>query len=148
LYERLQSYPGLLDTPIEPLPARDVPTVYKEFDTFETIFNEVLLAHFPDLFPPELITALLAAFRAMVAAREGQSHTKHDSRSKHANALFHLGAWKKYCNPLNLTSDTTPDDRGAQEATDAFMQKLEEVADILAPVVESLCPRLMEKLHQ
>jgi hypothetical protein len=146
--ERLQQYPDLLKTPIEPLPIRSVPTIFKERDPDESIFNELLVGQLPAFFPSQLVQNLLRAFRKMMAAREGIPNNDKDSRSNRGFSPLHLGAWKKQNNPMNLASDTRPNTEAAQEATDEFLYELEEVADILAPVVEELCPRLMKRLHQ
>jgi hypothetical protein len=130
-----------------PIPIRDVPTIYKERDPDESIFNEILLAQLPSIFPPQLIQDLLTAFRTMMADREGIPNKDKDSRSNLGGDVLHLGAWKKFTNPLSLTSDTTPESQVAQEATDAFLHKLEGVAEVLSLIVEEMCPRLMVNLH-
>jgi hypothetical protein len=79
IQDRLDKYPELHTPPIVPIPVRDVPTVFKEYDTDEAICNEVLVTQLPSFLPPEIVQGLLKAFCRMMEVRSGMSSDSKDS---------------------------------------------------------------------
>jgi hypothetical protein len=152
IHKRLKQYPRLLANPINPIRQAVVPIVFKERDTPERIFNQILLAHFPGLIPPDVIRDVLHTFCIMMKARKTgkwiHKNRHKDTRSRLISKPLHLGIWRKKANPLALTGDTRAGGSYLWKATSAFLREIEKITIILAPIMEKLCPRLMERQHR
>jgi hypothetical protein len=150
LMERLEEYPEIKNTVIRRIREYRVPTIYKERNPSGFIFNTILLAHLPKLIPPELIQKALNLFWIMMTYRKlWKSHSHSESRSDLEFLAYHLGIWrKKGMLEPNLTSETRAGSAEAREATFAFLQAIGEIAKIILPFMEALCPRLMFLLHR
>jgi hypothetical protein len=165
LHNKLEENPGVQEGPITHIEQKNVPTIFKERNPAELIFNTILIAHFPHLISPQLSRDILTAFLKMMDARKLEAElteqkkksnrkkkkatTGHkDTRSNLGSEPLHLGIWEKQANDLNLTAATRSENEEVCEATLEFLQQVGKIAELLLPIMEELCPHLMERHHK